>query len=101
VIGEPLGVVPAQFRVIVTHRRGDGSGPAPERLIKGELATEGWSPTCWLSNTLGFSIISRIVQCNGYEAYKTMRDEPITLAFCCAQIARTVILFIACFLLVG
>jgi transposase len=44
VIGEEtsqrLGVVPAQFRVIVTHRRGDGSGLAPERLIKGELPTE-------------------------------------------------------------
>jgi transposase len=44
VIGEEtsqrLGVVPAQFRVIMTHRRGDGSGPAPERLIKGGLPTE-------------------------------------------------------------
>jgi hypothetical protein len=51
------------------------------------------------------SIISRVVQCNGYAAYKTIgiaaRDEATTLAFCCAQGARTVILFIACFLLAG
>jgi hypothetical protein len=65
VIGEEtsqrLGVVPAQFRMIVTHRRGDRSGPAPERLIKGGLPTEAMVAS-GLPNTPGISIISRVVQ---------------------------------------
>ena len=58
VIGEEtskrLDVVPAQFRVIVTHRPkyacractdGVVQAPAPERLIKGGLPTEGIHPS--------------------------------------------------------
>lgn len=57
VIGEEtsrrLDVVPAQFRGIVTHRPkyacractdGVVQAPAPERLIKGGLPTEGGCP---------------------------------------------------------
>jgi len=75
------------------------------KLIKGGLPTEAMVAYCWLPNTPGISIISRVVQCNGYASYKTIaiaaRDEAITLAFCCAQGARMVILFIAYFLLAG
>jgi transposase len=48
-ISERLDVIPAQFRVIVTHRpkyacrtceEAEVQAPAPERLIKGGLPTE-------------------------------------------------------------
>jgi transposase len=59
---ERLDVIPAQFRVIVTHRpkfacraceEAVVQAPAPERLIKGGCRRRRWSPTCWCPNTPG------------------------------------------------
>jgi transposase len=57
-------VIPAQFRVIVTHRpryacrackQAVVVAPAPERLIKGGLHTEAMVGTSWYPNTPGTS----------------------------------------------
>ena len=59
---ERLDVIPAQFRVIVTHRpkyacraceEAVVQAPAPERLIKGGLPTEAMVAMSWSPNTPG------------------------------------------------
>ena len=75
---ERLDVIPAQYRLIVTHRpqyacrtceQGVVQAPAPERLIKGGLPTEdrgdgGLFPGCQIC--LAFAALSRaVVLCRG------------------------------------
>src|SRR5215467_12948218 len=68
---ERLDVIPAQYRVIVTHRPRLAcracerivEAPAPEHLIKPDCRSKPWSLPCWLPNMAGIFLCTAKPKC--------------------------------------